>query len=297
MGIRAGGFGFGAVSRMTDLTPPFGAYRLPAWAERTRRLGERAPSGRMGMHAASVLRRISLMGGSEPYDVEVWPGVNARIYPSDNRCEKRVFCAPHLWDLAELQALERALAAAPTGHNFAFLDLGANVGFYSLYLDAAARRTGRTARIVAAEPDSENRRRLTENAAASRADFVEIVPVALGARAGRARMTAPGRNRGEIRLDARAETGEVEVITALALAQRAGLSHIDAMKLDLEGQDEAVLDAFFRDAPVSLHPGLLIVETSGETGSRIGDLAQARSYRRLATTRTNAIFQRSAGAA
>lgn len=282
---------------MTELNPPFGAYRLPGWAERTRRLGARAPSGRMGMHAASVLRRISLMGGREPYDIEVWPGVNARVHPSDNRCEKRVFCAPHLWDFAELQALERTLAAAPAGRAFTFLDLGANVGFYSLYLDAAARRVGRAARIVAAEPDAENRRRLAQNAAASGAGFVEILPVALGARPGRARMTAPGRNRGEIRLDDRAGTGDVEVVTALALAQRAGLSHIDAMKLDLEGQDEAVLDAFFREAPVSLRPGLLIVETSGESGARIAALADGNGYRRGGTTRTNAIFHLDAGTA
>jgi len=277
---------------MAELNPPFGAYRLPLWAERVRRLGERAPPGRLGMHTASVLRRVSLLGGREPYDIEAWPGVRARVYPSDNRCEKRVFCAPHLWDLRELQALEAALLGAPADADFVFLDLGANVGFYSLYLDAAARRAGRAAQIVAAEPDAENRRRLEQNAAASGARHLTIFPVALGAEAGRARLSIPVRNRGEVRLDPASSGPEVEVMTVPALAGRAGISHIDAMKLDLEGQDETVLGAFLREAPESLHPRLLIVETSGESGARIAALAAAHGYRRAATTRTNAIFNR-----
>lgn len=298
MRIRAGLLLWGTGSTgMTELNPPFGAYGLPAWAEAVRRLGERAPSGRLGMHAASLLRRISLMGGREPYDIEAWPGVNARIHPSDNRCEKRVFCAPHLWDRAELEALEAALAAAPAERAFTFMDLGANVGFYSLYLDAAARRTGRSARIVAAEPDTENRRRLEANAAASGAQYLDVYPVALGARAGRASLVPPGRNRGEVRIDAAAADGEVEVLTVLALAERAGLPHIDAIKLDLEGQDEAVLTAFLNEAPAALRPGLLIVETAGQGGARIARLAAAHGYDRAATTRTNAIFRLNAGAA
>lgn len=281
---------------MTALHPPFGAYRLPVWAEAVRRMGARAPSGRMGMHAASVLRRISRMGGREPYDIEAWPGVNARVYPSDNRCEKRVFCAPHLWDFAELSALEAALASAPAGRPFVFLDLGANVGFYSLYLDAAARRLGRAARIVAAEPDGENRRRLTQNIAASGAAFVQVAPVAIGAAPGRARMTPAGRNRGEVRVDPAAnsggESGDVDVVTIAGLAHRNRLPHIDAMKLDLEGHDEAALAAFLAQAAPSLYPDLLIVEISGDNGARLSALAGRLGYRRAGTTRTNAIFAR-----
>ncbi len=278
-----------------ELSPPFGTLALPAWAESVRRLGERAPSGRLGLHTASVLRRICLMGGAEPFDIEAWPGVNARVYPSTNRCEKRVFCAPHLWDFAELQALEAAMLAAPAHRPFVFLDLGANVGFYSLYLDAAARRAGREARIVAAEPDAENRRRLEQNQTASGAAAIIVAPVALGAAPGRARLTQAGRNRGEIRVDLNSADGpDVEVITVQGLAERARLPHIDAMKLDLEGSDAAVLAAFLADAPQSLRPDLLIVETNGETGAAIAQLAAAHGYAQDRTTRTNAIFRRTA---
>ena len=43
------------------------------------------------------------------------------------------------------------------------------------------------------------------------------------------------------------------------LLNREGLAHVDAIKLDVEGAEDLVLDPFFRDAPAALYPALFIV--------------------------------------
>ncbi|MEL6479259.1 MAG: FkbM family methyltransferase [Pseudomonadota bacterium] len=264
------------------LEPPFGTHALPAWAETLRRAAQRAGTGPLARRAASLIRRICLVGRSDPVDVEPFPGQRARLYPRDNLSEKRVFGGVQFWDAAERAALQAAMADAP--RPFCFVDAGANAGLYSL----AVRSFG-PALIVAVEPDAENLRRLRDNLEASGATEVTVAPVALSDRPGFVRIAAATGNRGETSVTA-AEDG-IPARPLLEVVRAAGLPRIDALKIDIEGAELPVLRAFFETAPPTLHPALILIEARrGEETEALAHL-RATGYSEAARTKMNAIIQ------
>lgn len=261
--------------------PPFGAHALPPALERLRRFGAGLGRGAAARRLTSVIRRLCLDGRPDPVDLEPFPGQRARLYPRDNLSEKRVFGAPQFWDWAEREALAAAMARAPAP--FHFVDAGANAGLYSL----AVRSLG-PARILSVEPEPGTLARLRVNLAASGAAEVRVAPVALGAGPGRARIAAPEGNRGEAALG---EHGaEVEVVALLALLEAEGFSRVDALKIDIEGREAPVLEAFFRDAGRALWPGLVVIEAPRGRDTPALALLLQKGYVMAGRTRLNAIL-------
>ena len=251
-----------------------------------------APDTRLGRWTISLLRKLAVRGIPEPYDVDVAPGVRARLYPSTNRCEKRALCGVQVWDAVERAALRRGVFER-VAEPFVFLDVGANVGLYSLFVSAYAREAGRPSRIIAVEPSAEMGARLRTNAEMSGA-MVEHVAFAISDAPGTATLSSGGSNRGEGQLgdgaDADGET--VAVITLLELCERLDLTRIHALKLDIEGHDLRALTAFMASAPETLHPDLIIVEASDKERSRYIELLRPRNYLLSDTTALNAIFEK-----
>lgn len=64
---------------------------------------------------------------------------------------------------------------------------------------------------------------------------------------------------------------------------------IDAMKVDVEGHDFAALQAFFQQAPKTMWPKLLIIET-GRGPSKVLELCVTNGYSLDRRTRINAIL-------
>jgi FkbM family methyltransferase len=271
----------------THHTDPFGTYALPPARERIRVKADACANTQLGHWTISWRRKRAIKGLSEPFDVAVAPGVNARLYPSGNRCEKRALAGVQIWDAEERAALRGAVEQG--GETFTFLDVGANAGLYSLFVNAYATDAGRDVRLIAVEPSTEMSARLTVNAAASGAT-VELIRSAISDAPGDANLSDGGGNRGEAQLS---NTGErVTVETLVDLCERLNVSCIDAMKLDIEGHDERALRAFFDQAPTTLHPHLLIVETSADNGAALREMTRAQDYLVSDTTSLNAILKK-----
>ncbi|MEM1383926.1 MAG: FkbM family methyltransferase [Pseudomonadota bacterium] len=232
----------------------------------------------------SAVRRFCTAGRSGPFDVEAFPGQQVRLYPGDNLCEKRVFAAAQFWDWAEREALAAAISGTPGP--FRFVDAGANVGLYSLAVRSLAGGGGMLG--LAIEPDPTNLARLRVNLAASDASEIRVVPVALGV--GGSLVLADATNRGEIRA---VESGAGETVSArplLDLVREAGLTGIDALKIDIEGAEAPVLAAFFDQAPRALWPQLVIIEArNGEETEALAVLRDKR-YVPAGRTKLNGIF-------
>lgn len=61
----------------------------------------------------------------------------------------------------------------------------------------------------------------------------------------------------------------------------------------MEGAEDLILEPFFREAPVSLHPRLLVIEDgTAQWQIDLVGLLEARGYRQIARTRLNLIFER-----
>ncbi|MDO9428891.1 MAG: FkbM family methyltransferase [Methylobacterium sp.] len=273
-------------------TQPYGTYAptglVARIAERTGRLSYGSWGAR---RLALFLRRvgIGLLRG-RPLDVERY-GARMRLYPYNNNCEKKVLFTPQFFDPEE-----RALLRARLEPGCTFLDIGANIGAYALFVAAFA---GPRARILAVEPQPDVFDRLTYNIAQNPFGTVKAVACAVADKAGELTLFVDPRNRGEssLKIVGTNEGAQIRVpaVTLLDLAQGEGITRIDAIKLDVEGAEDLILEPFFRSAPVSLHPRLLLVENgTAQWQIDLPALLEANGYRLLARTRLNLIFERTA---
>ena len=259
-----------------------------------RRSAAATPTGRLGLWMVSVLRRASLFGHTTsmhgPHDVNVAAGVNARLYPGTNRCEKRAFAGVHLWDLDERTSLEKSLNAHSADRPYVFLDVGANVGLYSLFVHAAAASSKTCCQIIAIEPDTENRNRLRFNCHASDCDLT-IESIGIAHRNGTGFLTEAKNNRGTVSIAYTGPGVEVELQTLAGLIKRHQLNHVDAMKIDIEGRDASSLRALIEQAPKKVWPKLMIIEIYNRSENPILDYLMQHGYQLQKRTKTNAILE------
>ena len=169
-----------------------------------------------------------------------------------------------------------------------FIDIGANEGLYTLF---AARRVGPAGRVVSVEPSSRERQNLERNVARNRLANVTIVPSALAAEAGAARLQIASKmHGGHNTLGGFAHEGtaavgseEVNVETLDALAQRLALARVDAIKIDVEGAELKVLTGG-RNLLTKARPLLLIeanesaLRGQGATADALLDLLRTLDY-------------------
>lgn len=270
---------------------PFGSYNpsgLARWIiERTQSL----PNSWLGRRLYVFLRRIATpLLRRDPLDVERL-GARMRLYPYNNICDKKVLFTPQFFDPEEMELLK-----ARVTDGFTFVDVGANIGAYSLFVAAHA---GPKARILAIEPQPDVFDRLTYNIRQNPFGTVKAVACAVADKAGDLTMFVDSRNRGESSVKivgaGDEDTMRVPATTLLNLVQQEGFSRIDAMKLDVEGAEDIILEPFFRDAPEALCPALLILEKgSGQWQIDLPALLARRGYEKLRETRLNLIFERAA---
>lgn len=266
----------------------FGAFALSPRMEKLRRYGQTLGRGAMARRTCSLIRRVVSLGRSGPFDVEAFPGQNARLYPHENLSDKRVFGGVQFWDWAERAALGETVRSAD--EPVYFVDAGANAGLYTLAVRAEAR--GKALKVLAIEPDPRNLERLRFNLAASKADDVVVAEVALGAEEGTAFLSDEHTNRGELAL---ADHGtRVALRPLLSVINWAGLPRIDALKIDIEGMEEEVLVTFFADAPRALWPGMVILEARrGEVTPALEHL-RSLGYVQAERTHMNVVLRRDA---
>lgn len=268
---------------------PFGSYRpsgLAGWIiERTQTL----PYSWLGRRIHVLLRRIAIpLLKKSPLDVERL-GARMRLEPYNNICDKKVLFTPQFFDPDEM-----ALLKARVGDGFTFVDVGANIGAYSLFVAAHA---GQNARILAIEPQPDVFERLTYNIRQNPFGTVKAVACAVADKPGELTMFLDGKNRGEssVKVMAQSQDGTIRVpaTTLLALMRQEGFERIDAIKLDVEGAEDIILEPFFRDAPEALYPSLVIIEKGGgQWQIDLPALLEARGYVKLRETRLNLIFER-----
>jgi hypothetical protein len=79
------------------------------------------------------------------------------------------------------------------------------------------------------------------------------------------------------------------------ILEEAGVSHVDALKIDIEGFEDRVLTGFFASAPPSLWPRAVVIEHLSKDEWQTDCIAdmRARGYVEIAKTRSNTLLTRS----
>lgn len=141
-------------------------------------------------------------------------------------------------DVHEPSETERIRAALPRGGTF--VDIGANIGYYSVL---AATIAGTEGRVYAFEPEPENFATLERNIALNRLDNVVAVQAACSDRAGEMVLHLDPENAGGHHLHDAGEGGDRRTIRALTLDDyfRDHKGSIDLIKMDIQGHEPAAL--------------------------------------------------------
>jgi FkbM family methyltransferase len=263
---------------------PMGAARFILWC------ACHTPAGRGRMRKLAGARFRQLHAG--PVDVERW-GAAVRLYPAANHSERKALFRPDRFNRRELAFLAELFRAAPG----VFIDVGANVGLFGLFL---AGQVAAGTVILAVEPHPTLFRRMTYNFRgidrAGRRIDVRTLEAALGDAAGTACLNVDPAHLGSGTIATVGGDNAIPVAmtTLPQLIEEQGLDAIRALKLDVEGYEDRVLGPFFRQAPERLWPEAIVIEHLNRdvwAFDCIGE-CEARGYRQVFQTRCNTGLKR-----
>jgi len=268
---------------------PYGHFAPSGLCALALRVTRRCSVGWFGKRTAFFLRGVAMRSlRGRPVDI-VSLGARMRLQPAHNVSEKRLLFTPQYFD-----APERALLAERLKGDFVFLDVGASVGGYALF---AAGLGGPRARILAVEPLPELFERLVYNIQQSDFANVKAVSCALADIDGEITLFVNTSNQGEasvriVSAEARVEQMRVRAKKLLTLAREEGYARIDAIKLDIEGAEDLVLDPFLSEAPPTLWPRLIIMEFFLlRVGAQLEERLRALGYREILRTVENVAYE------
>jgi FkbM family methyltransferase len=264
-------------------SPPFGAFAPTAAQAAVIALAQRSRLKR-GAFRPMLSRLLNLLRAG-PVDVP-YQGASFRFYHQASATERGALFNPD-YNLEELDFLR-----AHTPEGGVFVDVGANVGTYAMVL---ARHVGANGKVIAIEPHPVTHARLAFNRAASGFAQVRLVAAAGGPSDGELMIETDGDNLGASHIVTGNAAGNAIPVPSLRLQRilgDAGVDHVDALKIDVEGYEDRVLTGFFKDAPPSLWPRAVVIEHLSRNewlDDCIADM-RARGYAEAGKTRSNTLL-------
>jgi FkbM family methyltransferase len=269
-----------------DLSPaPFGAFAPNAAQAAIISLAHRSRLKR-GAFRPMLSRLVNLLRAG-PVDVS-YQGASFRFYHQASATERGALFNPD-YNLEELDFLR---ANTPLGG--VFVDVGANVGTYALVL---ARHVGPDGKVIAVEPHPVTHARLKFNDTASRNMQTRLVAAAAGPADGELMIETDGDNLGASHIvTGTAGTNAIKVpsLRLQRILEEAGVTKVDALKIDIEGFEDRALVPFFREAPPALWPRAVVIEHLSRDEWQADCIADmiSRGYREAGKTRSNTFLLR-----
>jgi FkbM family methyltransferase len=266
-------------------SPPFGALAPTPAQHAIISLAHRSRLKR-GAFRPMLSRLVNLLRAG-PVDVR-YQGASFRFYHQASATERGALFNPD-YNLEELDFLR---ARTPAGG--VFVDVGANVGTYAM---ALARHVGANGKVIAIEPHPVTHARLAFNRAASGLTQVILVAAAAGPSDGELMIETDGDNLGASHIVSGERADNAIRVPSLRLERilgEAGVGHVDALKIDVEGYEDRVLTGFFRQAPQRLWPRAVVIEHLSRNEWQddcIADM-RTRGYAETGKTRSNTLLVR-----
>ena len=267
---------------------PWGTFAPHSWRALWLRLLHTIPPGSNWRRLTIWLRR-PLKNCLGPWvDLTIW-NLRLRLRSRGNLSEQRLVFMPQHLDVIELAALNRELS-----NGGVFFDIGANAGVYSFWV---ASTYGPAVRIEAFEPDPELVASLRFNLSLNVHVKINLHCEALGGSQCMVTLAAGKNNKGEnhvataTSLSAPPTGLRVSMTTLPAVLARENIPRIDALKIDVEGHEVAVLEPLFAETPRSVWPRLLICELAHDHDHGLAVLLFRHGYQLCARGRLNGIYR------
>lgn len=278
------------VATLLDTRSPFGTYPAERMVRAAWRLADRHD---LSKGLRKRIRALVARFFKGPYDLEA-DGLKFRIYPGENYDDRKILAKGRLPEREEHKLIEPHL-----GKGKVFVDIGANIGSYSIFA------AGLGAEVVAIEANPQTATKLGFNVRANDLDTVTVVNSAVGPRDDTLPLWQEPSNCGFATFVKDLTTGEwagdwtptfVKVRPLTAIADDQGLTRIDVLKVDVEGFEDRVVLPFLRHADRSLWPRVILLETNCRpywTEDCLSELAN-RGYGVTGQTNDNMVFELSA---
>jgi FkbM family methyltransferase len=261
---------------------PFGTFKLRGLPWMLRTLA-RIPPFHRGMFRRPMSKLIRRMSPEGMVDIH-FRGAAFRLRPQLNISEDALLVYPN-YNHREIDFL---IEGTPQGG--VFIDLGSNVGLYTLAL-AAHIGPGGIAVAVDANPDMAAALRF--NAAASGFEHVRMFNVAVGERAARADLIGE-RNDLAIVVVRENPVGNIEIRPLVDIVREAQLTRVDSLKADIEGYEDQALIPYLNAVAEPLKPKRISLEHTGRPiwKADLYPVLEQHGYRLVGTTQSNAMFLR-----
>ena len=157
-----------------------------------------------------------------------------RLYPTTNGPENGILLRKD-YNLAEINFLKAEL-----GPNSVFLDIGANIGLYSIRIARAISSSD--GKVIAIEPNPPTLERLRFNVNANNLDNISIHAVAIRDYRGSASLTVKKEDLAIVNAVRDDKAGEIPVVPLEDILHAEDVSQIDALKIDIEGYEYEILE-------------------------------------------------------
>lgn len=193
-----------------------------------------------------------------PFDIEV-EGIRIRAWPAENHSDRTM-----VGRLELPERRERSMIAPLLQPKMVFVDIGANIGLYSLLISA---KTGAKAHIIALEPHPDTFAKLCFNRDVNGFANIAAYNLAAGSQSGREILYFDGGgNIGGASMLAEATQPrasiEIESRPLPDILREAGVDHVDLLKIDIEGFEDRALTPLFASAENRrLWPEAILLET------------------------------------
>lgn len=274
-------------------TAAFGTARPRGFVRVIQAITRRLPGNWIGTRMAIILRRLAMTRlGERAVDANHF-GLRLRLYPVGNTCEKAALFTPQNFHAAERDILARLVEAACLARGrFVFVDLGANVGLFSLIV---SRLAGGAAHVLALEPQPDLLERFQFNISNNQGFDIRPLGVALSDREGEVDLFIDQRDRGGSRIGGRGEGESVRVRGRKldAVLSEEGFGGADVMKIDLSGSEDVMIVPFMETTEEALLPRALLMRDSSAMWARdVFAAIRARGYREGERSRSHVFFYR-----
>lgn len=275
------------MAAILDTRSPFGTYRAERLVRAAWRLADRHDLSK------GLRRRIRALVSqffSGPYDLEA-EGLKFRIYPGENYDDRKILSKGRLPERDEHKLLAPHLAPGKL-----FVDIGANIGSYSIF----AAQIG--ADVLSIEANPHTAAKLKFNIRANSLENIKVIESAVGPKEDTMPLWLEPSNYGFATFVKELTTGEwagnwsptfVDVKPLTAITDEEMLTRIDVLKVDVEGFEDRVLLPFLRHAERSLWPRVILLETNCRpywTEDCLTELAN-RAYKVTGQTNDNMVFE------
>lgn len=192
-----------------------------------------------------------------PFDVTV-EGVDIRAYPLENYCDRTAVGRGTLPEIPE-----RKLIAPLLKPKMVFVDIGANIGTYSLFV---ARACQDDAKILSFEPHPRTFSKLLFNTNANHFKSIEPINQGIGPKRERMQLYSDGGTNigtASILPDAAGnkEHVDIEIVPLPEILKHRFIERIDLLKIDIEGFEDQALMPLMQPQHEALWPRAILIET------------------------------------